>query len=88
MTFALWGMKSKRKTYGMSGFCKWEMSKLSYDGLCSHNPLFEPVKGTNDLGLSATQREEMEREAKERKLEWQREYDTPRNRREAQRIRR
>ena len=47
--------------YGMLDFCRWDRQTLSYDGLCTNNPLMENPAG--DVSLSA---EELEANA----LEW------------------
>lgn len=51
-----WAMGSRTKTYGFHGQCPWTPEAFSYNGLCSHNPLIEPVYG--DLNLS---KEELKR---------------------------
>ncbi|KAM3088414.1 Heat shock protein ssb1 [Clarireedia jacksonii] len=50
-------MRSKKKDYAMGECCPWERSSFSYNGLSSHNPLIEAVRG--DFELTPEEREAM-----------------------------
>ena len=49
LSFLFWAMKSQDKDYGMSTYCPWPRGSISYDGLCSRDPLIEMVVGNFDL---------------------------------------
>ncbi|OAL35812.1 hypothetical protein AYO20_04962 [Fonsecaea nubica] len=66
LTFALRAL-SKRANYtaALADLCPWDRNSLEYEGLCSHNPLVDPVKGQFDL--TPGEREEHAQELKDRK---------------------
>ena len=58
-TFVFWAISCKSEFgHGMAHVCKWGIDAVDYDGLCSHNPLWERPSG--DHSLSA---EELEAQA-------------------------
>jgi hypothetical protein len=66
-SFLFWTMKSKKKDYRMGVYCPWERKCFAYDGISSHNPLWEGVTG--DFELTPQQREAMAATLKQKNKE-------------------
>jgi len=49
LSFTFWTMYSRKKDYGMTGFCRWPLELFEYHGLCSHNAMLEGPAGNFDL---------------------------------------
>ncbi|KAI8935312.1 hypothetical protein NX059_007898 [Plenodomus lindquistii] len=67
-----WTMYSLEKHYGFGNLCKWDKDTLQWGGLCSHNPLFEPVHG--DFHLTDEEREAFAAQVAEKNKQYQIDY--------------
>ena len=72
LTCILGGFHNRQKTYGFEDLCPWAPESIDFNGLCSHNPLLEPVHG--DLHLSPKQLHEMAEMTREKELAYGLEY--------------
>jgi hypothetical protein len=68
----------------MSECCPWSLDSFPYGGLCSHNALFEDVRG--DFDLSADQLEAIAAEAKENTHLYMADYHRTERERSAERV--
>jgi hypothetical protein len=73
-SFLFWAMRSRTRDCKMGSCCPWERDKFSYDGLCSHNPLSESVRGefeltAEDLIAIAADKRERHREDNQRNID-------------------
>lgn len=65
LSLELWGMNSlDEKKYDMPISCAWDVSKLEYDGLCTHVSIIERVRGL-EKAFSAEEREVIRRKRAE-----------------------
>ncbi|KAJ8613743.1 hypothetical protein MRB53_036885 [Persea americana] len=49
-TFIFWTLRSRKTFYNIREVCPWDdLDAFEYEGLCTHNPLFEGVPGDFDL---------------------------------------
>jgi hypothetical protein len=56
LSCVFWTMRHRDKDYGFSSVCPWSRMLHEWDGLCTHNPLKEPVLGLSP-SLSAEELE-------------------------------
>ena len=47
--FIFWGMKPTPNYFHKGSFCPWPWVSFEYQGLCSHNALFDPIRANFDL---------------------------------------
>lgn len=59
-----WAMHSRDKSYGFGNLCPWPRDSFKWNGLCSHSPLLELVRG--DFDFTPEQLEEFAAAAKEK----------------------
>lgn len=72
-TFYFWALASTTEYgYSMADFCPWARDTLEYDGLCSHNPLYEAPAG--DFSLSAEELEAIAAEVADRRASYMVDY--------------
>jgi hypothetical protein len=63
--FSFWAMVSDTSSYNMPVLCTWDKASLEYDGLCTHSPLNEGIRGSTagktDDEILADEEERMRR---------------------------
>lgn len=68
LSFHLWAMTSRDKSYGMPPTCPWPLDTIEYDGCCSHSPLYERIPG--EIGdLTSEQVKQVEAIQSEKRLQ-------------------